>query len=220
MAVLEIDLWIYMKTKCPQCNYVFELPAAYENKKIKCTRCKESFVSEKFVKDPVVVPILRYSSRNFITKAWAGIPKPFKMGFFATLGITSALLLSLYVFVCIFVYPSHLPIEQSTEAFSFSPDAAVTLIDYKFEVHEKKPDQWAFIWHAWVLNGYPTWVKGQYYLEFRNMNGSLLELIGPLETTFPNTEEPREAADICWLPAYKAKQVDFSKSKIFIKILN
>jgi len=100
-----------MKTQCPKCKFIFDVPPEYIGKKIKCRRCEKDFMPEKFKKPPIVIPSLP-SRRNFLTKLWSKSPNAFKTGFLATLGVLSAFLLFLKF------SPSFFP-RQSAESFNF-----------------------------------------------------------------------------------------------------
>jgi hypothetical protein len=83
-----------MKTQCPECKLVFDVPVEYMDKEVKCRRCEKSFKPVKFKKPPVVIPNLP-SQGNFLKKLWSKTPIAFKTGFLATLGVLSAFLLFL-----------------------------------------------------------------------------------------------------------------------------
>ena len=87
-----------MKTQCPNCKNVFTVPLEYEDEEVKCRKCDTSFKPEKFKKPPIVIPPALPSTGNFITKLWAKTPAPFRVGFLTTLGVISALTLSLYIY--------------------------------------------------------------------------------------------------------------------------
>jgi len=80
----------------------------------------------------------------------------------------------------------------------------------------KASDDWAYRWAVWVDNPNPYWVRGAIFVEFRNSNGSLLKLVGPMPATFPNPSYPREGAGLCSLKQYLAQQIDFNKSRVFV----
>ncbi len=87
-----------MKTQCPYCKNVLTIPDEYKGKAVKCTKCKEDFTPEKFEKPLIVVPSQLPSKSNFITKIWTSSPVAYRTGFFAALGVISALILSIYIY--------------------------------------------------------------------------------------------------------------------------
>ena len=97
------------------------------------------------------------------------------------------------------------------------PFSEVDLTRYSVEVDEEGPDDWAFVWRAWVHNPYSHWVNGDYFVELRNQNGSLLKMFGPLDATFPNATEAREANSLCRIEARLGKVVDVEKSIVRIR---
>ena len=113
-----------------------------------------------------------------------------------------------------------LPTDITSLTASRYPDLAVprlvTCTRYLFEIEDKSPEEWTFRWSAWIHNPQPYWLGGAYFIEFRNSNGSLLDLVGPIPATFPTTQTPREANSRHTLPVYLASQVDLSKSSVFI----
>ncbi len=103
---------------------------------------------------------------------------------------------------------------KTNSPIDYSLDCSMT--KYAFELWEKGDDQWTFKCSAWVMNPKPYWIRGKYYIEFRNQNGSLLKFF-ELPVTFPTVTEPREARHMCVLPVYLAQQVDFDQSRISIR---
>lgn len=91
-----------MKTQCPYCKTIFDVPPEYKDKKVKCRRCDKDFKPVKFKKPPIVIPNLP-SRGNFLTKLWTKSPTAFKAGFLTTLGVVSALVLSFYVYRHLFL---------------------------------------------------------------------------------------------------------------------
>lgn len=98
-----------MNTQCPKCKKVFALPKEYKGQQIKCPRCKETFVPQKFKKSPIVVPSnLPRKSGNLLGKIWNNSPVAYRTGFLATLGVITALLLSIYIYGRAFPFRSSL----------------------------------------------------------------------------------------------------------------
>lgn len=93
-----------MKTQCPHCKTIFNVPPEYKDKKVKCRRCDKDFKPVKFEKPPIVIPNLP-SRGNFLTNFWTKSPTAFKAGFLTTLGVVSALVLSFYVYRHIIITP-------------------------------------------------------------------------------------------------------------------
>ncbi len=105
-----------MKTKCPHCNTVQKAPDEATGKKALCRSCRQKFTIAEYA-PPVIVPIADLPSPadlddipitvdapppkdrdgNILSRAWLGIPAPFKTSFLATLGVVSALLFAWYV---------------------------------------------------------------------------------------------------------------------------
>lgn len=80
-----------MRTQCPECKLVFDVPPEYIDKEVKCRRCDKIFHPEKFQKPPIVIPNLP-STGNFVIKLWTKSPTTFKTGFLTTLGVLLAIL--------------------------------------------------------------------------------------------------------------------------------
>ena len=102
---------------------------------------------------------------------------------------------------------------------------AVSLYDYEFEETSESrqiDNQEGFskiIWHAWYFNSYTHFVHAYYYIEFRNMNGSLLAALDPIPATLVPTGEssgwlPLEQTGEYWMPNDVFRQVAYSKSRI------
>lgn len=98
---------------------------------------------------------------------------------------------------------------------------AVSLYDYEFE--EKYDDirdgYTKIIWYAWYFNSYTHEVHAYYYIEFRNMNGSLLDALDPIPADLVPTGEssgwlPLEQTGEYWMPNDVFRQVAYSKSRI------
>ena len=102
-----------MKTKCPHCNTVQKAPDEAAGREALCRSCREKFTITEYA-PPVIVPIAdlpdpddipitvdapppKDRSGNILSRAWLGIPGPFKTSFLATLGVVSALLFAWYV---------------------------------------------------------------------------------------------------------------------------
>ena len=116
----------FMKTQCPNCKNIFKLPAEYVKKNVKCKKCSEVFVGEKFNKPPVVVPYLAHQGGNFITKAWLRSPPAFRSGFLVTLGALTALLLTFYTMGIFNKNPSRsLPPGYTTSDYQFYPTSSL-----------------------------------------------------------------------------------------------
>ena len=90
-----------------------------------------------------------------------------------------------------------------------------------FSVIDRNDDFWTFQWQAKTKNPnlYPVGIE--YYIEFRNTNGSLLEQVGPINHGI-NTGRDGGAiiADrgIYRMKAYHGKQVDFKKSRLYFRV--
>jgi len=79
--------------------------------------------------------------------------------------------------------------------------------------------QLAIIWRAWVYNPHDYMVRGQYFVEFRDLQGSLLDLYGPIRADFtPTPDFPREANGIYWPNHYVWSHVDLAKSRVYITL--
>ena len=104
-----------MKIQCPKCKKSLTVPKTYEGKKIRCAYCKEVIAVIKPVENPSpqpqntqpfqsVVPLEKLLTKenlpykNILEKFYSGIPAPFKISFFATIGVISALILCFYTY--------------------------------------------------------------------------------------------------------------------------
>ncbi len=105
-----------MKTKCPHCNTLQKAPDNATGREALCRSCREKFTITEYT-PPVIVPMAdlpspadlddipitvdapppKDRSGNILSRAWLGIPAPFKTSFLATLGVVSALLFAWYV---------------------------------------------------------------------------------------------------------------------------
>ncbi len=105
-----------MKTKCPHCNTVQSAPDEAAGRDALCRSCRKVFTITEYT-SPVIVPMAdlpspadlddipitvdapppKDRSGNILSRAWTGIPAPFKTSFLATLGVVSALLFAWYV---------------------------------------------------------------------------------------------------------------------------
>ncbi len=102
-----------MKTKCPHCNTVQKAPDEAAGREALCKSCRKKFTITEYA-PPVIVPVAdlpnpddipitvdapppKDRSGNILSRAWLGIPAPFKTSFLATLGVVSALLFAWYV---------------------------------------------------------------------------------------------------------------------------
>jgi len=113
------------------------------------------------------------------------------------------------------------------EDFALSPglidhfktyDYDVKLTDYKFEVTKKEPYKWTIVWTAWIRNRENFMIPFEYYIIFRDSYGDLVQGIGPIKGTSPVLDRPRESNSQCWIEASSAKQIDFSRSEMYIKV--
>ena len=103
-----------MKIKCPNCQTVQKAPDDSAGKRARCKSCRDTFIILGEYIPPVVVPVAdlpdpddipitvdarppKDRSGNILSRAWIGIPGPFKTSFLATLGVVSALLFAWYV---------------------------------------------------------------------------------------------------------------------------
>ncbi|MDD5134262.1 MAG: hypothetical protein PHP01_02470 [Phycisphaerae bacterium] len=96
-----------MKTQCPNCKAEFKVPEHYLGKKVKCLKCKNSFIiglpKLEPEQTPVPVPLNNLppipakQKDNFFVKLWHGSPIAFRTAFLATLGVISALAFAYYL---------------------------------------------------------------------------------------------------------------------------
>jgi hypothetical protein len=102
-----------MRVECPRCKKILSVPDDYKNKRIKCKYCEQvleavpleakTVVPTNIMQKPEVPEKsseykLRPSQGNFITKIWTKSPAAFRNAFLATLGVVSALVLSIYIY--------------------------------------------------------------------------------------------------------------------------
>lgn len=80
-----------MKTQCPKCFDIFEIPDPYLQKSIKCLNCKSEFFAIAYREPPPPQPIPEIKSdppkKVILVKI-----SPFDLGFQATFGVLAALL--------------------------------------------------------------------------------------------------------------------------------
>jgi len=100
-----------MEVQCPNCHRTLSIPKDREGEKIRCAYCREVLIAIDFKPGKTVVPLDKISKNisnqkpkiDFLFKLWNGIPKPFKITFFGTFGIISALILCLYAYSYLFM---------------------------------------------------------------------------------------------------------------------
>ncbi len=182
-----------MKTQCPNCKAVQDVPAEYIGKDVTCRRCNELFVAEKFKKPPIVIPPVLPSTGNFITKAWKRTPIAFKTSFLATLGVITALLLTFYLYGNVLVKTSRSDIqgvksqlfkEKLFPVNQFGKSGVLRgriLDEYKFVPDASQPYPYLSVWldenyklagisAVWfgAPNGYPADIHSDKQEYFRN----------------------------------------------------
>lgn len=95
-----------MKTLCPQCGNVFDVPNHYFEKPVKCLVCKFQFVATQYTPVPITEEVGKVASKavenvkknNPIRSAWSRMPTAFKTAFLATFGVLSAIMITYYIY--------------------------------------------------------------------------------------------------------------------------
>jgi len=162
-----------MKVECPHCKKILSVPDDYKNKRIKCKYC-EQVLKAIPLDAKIVVPTnivhapetsekssehkLRPASRvNFITKIWIKSPVPFRNAFLATLGVVSALILSIYIYGNIlYSKPKNIDWAEkklaSSQLFRINTDGQIgifrgrTLTEYKFSPDATQFNPYLSVW--------------------------------------------------------------------------
>jgi len=88
-----------VKTQCPICLTIHKVPKPYLGRKIKCDECTQFFVvaNYNFISKTDSSRLI-HQTENFLTRFWKSTPIAFKTAFLATLGITSAIVISFYAY--------------------------------------------------------------------------------------------------------------------------
>jgi hypothetical protein len=107
-----------MKTQCPYCKEILDVPDAYRAKQIKCKVCNGAFVPAPFKKPPVHPSQIRQSIRKSFAKLQLKSVPAFKTAFFATLGVLTALWLAFYIFSASYRYQLQSPPGPGTPSFT------------------------------------------------------------------------------------------------------
>lgn len=117
-----------MKTRCPFCRKISKVPDLYQGKCLKCPGCKESFLAEPYKKPPIVVPEIippaAHKTGFFLKKLWTRCPPAFRTGFLATLGVISALWVTIN-----FIGPGAWLRRPGTQRTSYTPPLDDRMLD-------------------------------------------------------------------------------------------
>lgn len=91
-----------MKTQCPFCKKVFKAPDSYKGRLVRCPGCKERFLVSEYIKPVAQSKTSPKPTRppkpNLFVRAWSHSPQPFRVAFLATIGVVSALFLTLHIY--------------------------------------------------------------------------------------------------------------------------
>jgi len=97
----------------------------------------------------------------------------------------------------------------------------IKLLDYRIAVIGKNMDFWTFRWQTKVENAHIYPVNINYYIEFRNQNSSLLELLGPISHGINVAKDGGKLITdqgIYRMKSLYAKDFDPAFSRIYIRV--
>ena len=109
--------------------------------------------------------------------------------------------------------------------YMFSPGSVgVFLYDYQLE------EKWDFhrpndlpackvIWHAYVINSFRYPVVVNCFVEFQDIDGSIIKRLGPISrTVLPSKVFPEDIIGVYWMPDDITRQVALWDSRVYIQV--
>jgi len=224
-----------MKTLCKKCNNVQQVPNEYRGERVKCKICKENFIAKPYKRPPIVVPtqeiaVAGRGCKNIFLKLQEKCPKAFKAGFLGTLGVITAIWITIYV-----IGPDSSWLRQTSkqriiyskpvEKQTMKPSLRdVVLTEYRFDVYPRYSSLAGSVLDAvtcvvWTHNQNPHWVHGFYIVELCDTQRVLLNTI-TRKGTFPDTPKPREVNICIWAKDIGDcfDDIDWDRSRILIAV--